>query len=149
MPSLNCADGLDPCNSMAPAWGALKPRSAIATQALLTKLDRIMDFLLAQLNRCPNLSHKWAARRKTRMGPLSTFAPLKPAPGMSKSKSGPGRREGAHCGNSLSPSVAALRQNAAFIEMLRAVSKKAQLAGLVGLSCLVVIQKSRKRSNLI
>src|ERR1700677_583085 len=42
MPSLNCADGFDPCTSMAPAWGALKPKSAIATQALLTKLDRIM-----------------------------------------------------------------------------------------------------------
>src|ERR1700677_208834 len=42
MPSLNCADGFDPCTSMAPGWCALKPRGAIATQALLTKLDRIM-----------------------------------------------------------------------------------------------------------
>jgi hypothetical protein len=68
---------------------------------------------------------------------------------MSKSKSGPGRREGAHFGNSLSPSVAALRQKAAFIEMLRAISKKTQLAGFVELSCRAVIQKSRKRNNLI
>src|ERR1700727_575068 len=84
MPSLNCADGLDPCNSMAPAWRALKPRSAIATQALLTKLDRIMDFLLAQLNRCPNLSHKSAARRKTRM--------LRSANGWPRSRRARGKR---------------------------------------------------------
>jgi hypothetical protein len=68
---------------------------------------------------------------------------------MSKSKSGSGRREGAHSGNSLSPSIAALRQKAAFIEMLRAISKKTQLAGFVELSCRTVIQKSRKRNNLI
>jgi hypothetical protein len=45
---------LDPCISIAPACGGLKPESAIATQALLTKLDRIMDFLLAQLKSPPN-----------------------------------------------------------------------------------------------
>jgi hypothetical protein len=42
-----------------------------------------------------------------------------------------------------------LRQKAAFIEMLRAVSKKTQLAGFVELSCRAVIQKSRKRNNLV
>jgi hypothetical protein len=54
---------------------------------------------------------------------------------MSKSKSGSGRREGAHSGNSLSPSIAALRQKAAFIEMLRAISKRTQLVVFVELSC--------------
>jgi hypothetical protein len=68
---------------------------------------------------------------------------------MSKSKSESGRREGARSGNSLSPSVAALRQKAAFIEMLRADSKRAQLVVFVELSCRAVIQKSRKRNNLI
>jgi hypothetical protein len=53
---------------------------------------------------------------------------------MSKSKSESGRREGARSGNSLSPSVAALRQKAAFIEMLRADSKRAQLVVFVELS---------------
>jgi hypothetical protein len=69
---------------MAPACGGLKPESAIATQALLTKLDRIMNFLLAQLNRYPNLSHKSAARRKTRM--------LRSANGWSRSRRARGKR---------------------------------------------------------
>jgi hypothetical protein len=35
----------------APAGGALKPESAIATQTLLTRLDRTMVFLLVRATR--------------------------------------------------------------------------------------------------
>src|ERR1700722_10841870 len=145
MPSFNCADGLEPCNSIAPACGALKPKSAIATQALLTKLDRIMDFLLAQLNREPTYRTNQRRRERSGWGSTRPFAPLKPAPGISKSKSGPGRCKGG---------IAGIRYRrplphwAKTLPLSRCCERPQRGHNwLYSLNCLVraVIQKSRKR----
>src|SRR5580693_588313 len=50
---------------MAPACGGLKPESAIATQALLTKLDRIIIFLLARPCAAPRIIAQTNGKAKT------------------------------------------------------------------------------------